>query len=181
MPNQAEAAPVRGLLLIGIAVLIGALFLSKGFDNGGVAASGGDVPSADSVPSGVGTGTDTTDETIPGANTGTVTTQVPTDQLLVLVVNASGVSGAATTVTTELRTAGYAAAIDPSGAAPTISNVTLVYYFQDATNNYQGDAVAVATTLQLQPATQVQPMPADLGVDVGIATVVVMLGTDRAS
>lgn len=182
MPNQAEAAPVRGLLLIGVAVLIGALFLSKGFDNGGAAAvSGGDVPTADSVPSGVGTGTDTTGETIPGAGSGTVTTQVPTDQLPVLVVNASGVSGAATTVTTELRNAGYAAAIDPSGGAPTTTDVTLVYYFQDATSNFQGDATAVATTLQLQAATQVQPLPADLGVDIGVATVVVWLGTDKAS
>ncbi|MCB1004994.1 MAG: hypothetical protein KDB35_12495, partial [Acidimicrobiales bacterium] len=67
MANQAEAAPVRGLLLIGAAVVIGLLFLSKGFDNGGIGSlSAGDLPSSDTtVPSGVGSGTsDTTDDTI---------------------------------------------------------------------------------------------------------------------
>ena len=86
MANQAESAPVRGLLLIGIAVLLGALFLSKGFDNGGVNIDTSGLPSTDTtVPSGVGSGTsDTTSDIIEGSG-GSDTTAVPPASLLVYV------------------------------------------------------------------------------------------------
>lgn len=177
MANQAEAAPVRGLLLIGAAVVIGLLFLSKGFDNGGIGSlSAGDLPSSDTtVPSGVGSGTsDTTDDTI--AATGT--TQLPPASLPVYVANGSGVSGAAGVATTTLTSAGYTSAIAPEGSAPT-TPTTIVYYFQDATSNYQADAQAVAATLGAQP-TAVQPLPADPGFDIKSAVVVVWLGPDLA-
>lgn len=177
MANQAEAAPVRGLLLIGAAVLIGMLFLSKGFDNGGVVAlDTGDLPSTDTtVPSGVGTGTESTDSTdiIPG----TGTTQ-PIATLPVYVANGSGVSGAAGTTTSQLTAAGYTSAIPPEGSAPT-TPTTLVYYFEDATTSYQADAQAVAATIGAQP-TAVQPLPADPGFDIKNAVVVVWLGPDLA-
>src|SRR4051812_1438636 len=150
MANGPEAAPVRGLLLIGVAVLIGALFLAKGFDApSGISFDAGAIPSSDTtVPDGVGTGTDTTADTSVIAGTGgTQTTQLPAAQLPVLVVNASGVSGAATAVTNTLTGAGYALAIPPSGSAPTNTDVTLVYYFEDPATgtSYQADAQAVAT------------------------------------
>lgn len=179
MANQADTAPVRGLLLIGIAVLVGALFLSKGFDNGGVSLDASDLPTSDTtIPSGVGSGTsDTTSDVIEGSG-GTQTTQVPPESLLVYVANGSGVSGAAGVATTALQTAGYAAAIPPEGSAPT-TPTTIVYYYQDATSNYQADAQAVAATLGAQP-TAVQPLPADPGFDIKNATVVVWLGPDLA-
>lgn len=179
MANQPEAAPVRGLLLIGAAVLIGALFLSKGFDNGGVTISASDLPT-DTVPSGEGTGTQTTDDTtevIPG--TGTQTTLVDPASLLVYVANGSGVSGAAGVTTSQLTGAGYTAAIPPEGSAPT-TPTTIVYYFEDATTSYQADAAAVAATIGAQP-TAVQAMPAEgLGFDIKNAVVVVQLGPDLA-
>lgn len=178
MPNQTEAAPVRGLLLIGIALLIGVLFLSKGFDSGGVTISAGDLPTSETtVPSGIGSGTDTTDSTevIPGAGTGT--TVVPPDTLLVYVANGAGVPGAAGVTTTQLQNAGYTAALPP-GDAPT-ATTTLVYYFDDGTTNYQADAQAVATVIGAQP-TAVQPLPLDPGFDIGNAVVVVVLGPDLA-
>jgi hypothetical protein len=180
MPNQAEAAPVRGLLLIGVAVLIGALFLSKGFDTDDAAFSASGLPSTDeTVPSGVGTGTETSDTSEVIEGTGTQTTQVPVGELPVLVVNASNVAGAAAAVTAQLTAAGYTAAIPPSGAAPTPTDLTFVYFYADATKSFQGDAEQVAATLGVQP-TQVAQMPADLGVDIGAATVVVWLGPDIA-
>ena len=178
MANQAEAAPVRGLLLIGAAVLIGFLFLSKGFDNGGATIDAGELPTTDTtVPSGVGTGTDSsTDSTDVIAGTGT--TQVPPASLPVYVANGSGVSGAAGVATTELAQAGYTAAIPPEGSAPT-TPTTIVYYFEDATTSYQADAQAVAAALGAQP-TAVQPLPADPGFDIKNAVVVVWLGPDLA-
>lgn len=174
MANQAEAAPVRGLLLIGVAVLIGALFLSKGFDNGslvGVSADDLAGTSATTVPDSVGTGTDTTGDTIAGPTHDIAT--IP-----VYVANGSGVAGAAGAVTTTLTGAGYSAAIPPEGAAPA-TPTTLVWYFKDATNDYQADAEAVATLIGAQP-TAVQPLPADPGFDIKNATVVVYLGPDLA-
>ena len=177
MANQAEAAPVRGLLLIGAAVLIGFLFLSKGFDAGGVDIDTGELPSSDTtVPSGVGTGTDSTDSTDVIAGTGT--TAVAPASLPVYVANGSGVSGAAGVATTTLTQAGYTAAIPPEGSAPT-TPTTIVYYFEDATTSYQADAQAVAATLGAQP-TSVQPLPADPGFDIKNAVVVVWLGPDLA-
>lgn len=177
MANQAEAAPVRGLLLIGAAVLIGLLFLSKGFDNGGVDLSTGDLPSSDTtVPVDVGSGTDSTDSTDVIAGTGT--TVVAPGALPVYVANGSGVSGAAGVATTTLTAAGYTAAIPPEGSAPT-TPTTIVYYFEDATTSYQADAQAVAATLGAQP-TAVQPLPADPGFDIKNAVVVVWLGPDLA-
>lgn len=180
MANQAESAPVRGLLLIGIAVLIGLLFLSKGFDNGGVDIDTAGLPSSETtIPSGVGSGTsDTTGDIIAGTGGETPTTAVPPASLLVYVANGSGVAGAAGVATTELQTAGYSAAIPPEGSAPT-TPTTIVYYYQDATTNYQGDAQAVAAVLGAQP-TAVQPLPADPGFDIKNATVVVWLGPDIA-
>jgi len=181
MANQPEAAPVRGLLLIGAALLIGALFLSKGFDSGGVTISASDLPSSDTtVPSGQGTGTQTTDDTtevIPG--TGTLTTLVAPASLLVYVANGSGVSGAAAITNAALTAAGYTAAIPPEGSAPA-TTTTIVYYFEDATTSYQADAAAVAGVIGAQP-TSVQPMPAEgLGFDIKNAVVVVVLGPDLA-
>lgn len=178
MANQAEAAPVRGLLLIGAAVLIGFLFLSKGFDNGGVDLSTGDLPSSSdtTVPEGVGSGTDSTDSTDVIAGTGT--TVVAPGALPVYVANGSGVAGAAGVATTTLTAAGYTAAIPPEGSAPT-TPTTIVYYFEDATTSYQADAQAVAATLGAQP-TAVQPLPADPGFDIKNAVVVVWLGPDLA-
>lgn len=174
MANQAEAAPVRGLLLIGAAVLIGFLFLSKGFDNGGVAIDTGALPSTDTtVPVDVGSGTDSTD-----VIAGTGTTVVAPAALPVYVANGSGVSGAAGVATTQLTQAGYTAAIPPEGSAPT-TPTTIVYFFEDATTSYQADAQAVAATLGAQP-TAVQPLPADPGFDIKNAVVVVWLGPDLA-
>lgn len=178
MANQPEAAPVRGLLLIGAAVLIGALFLSKGFDNGGVDISAGELPT-DEVPSGTGTGTqteDTTQEVIPG--TDTATTVLPPASLPVLVVNGAGVSGAAGVTTSTLNAAGYTSTLEPGDAPATVT--TIVYYSDDGTTSYQADAQAVAALLQAPP-TAVQPLPAaGPGFDIGNAVVVVQLGPDLA-
>ena len=175
MANQAEAAPVRGLLLIGVAVLIGMLFLSKGFDANPIGAvSSDDIAgtTATTVPEAIGTGTDTTGDPIIAGPTRDIAT-IP-----VYVANGSGVSGAAGAVNANLTAAGYLAAIPPEGSAPN-TPTTRVYYFKDATNDYQADAEAVATLIGAQP-TAVQPLPADPGFDIKNATVVVYLGPDLA-
>src|SRR3982751_3106859 len=119
MPNGPEAAPVRGLLLIGVAVLIGALFLGKGFDaSSGISFDAGAIPaSATTIPDGAGTGTETntSDSVIPGPG-GTDTTVLPAAQLPVMVVNASGVSGSAAGATTALQGAGYTTTLTPGNA-----------------------------------------------------------------
>lgn len=94
----------------------------------------------------------------------------------VYVVNGTGVSGASDSMTATLTSNGYLATIPPEGSAPP-TPTTRVYYFKDATNDYQADAEAVAALIGAQP-TAVQPLPADPGFDINNATVIVYLGPD---
>ena len=169
MANQAEAAPVRGLLLIGVALLIGALFLSKGFDTPDI-DFGDDLSADDEVPE-AGTGTDSSPSTLPAAGDARDPAEVP-----VYVANGSGVGGAAGVMTEQLRAAGYTSAIEPQGSAPQ-TQATQVFYFDDT---WRADAEAVASVIGAQP-TQVLPLPTPPPFEVlGNATVVVYLAADLA-
>ena len=170
---QSDAAPVRGLLLIGVAVVIGLLFLSKGFDaDGSVSFSGdefADATDADAPDAGSGEGTSAS--TIPAVDSGS---ERDPAEVPVYVANGSGTGGAAGRATETLRAAGYNIAAEPTGAAPTVTS-TIVYFFDPT---WQADAAAVARTLGVQP-TQVEQLPTPPPFEVlGNATVAVHLGPD---
>lgn len=166
--------------MLGVATLAAVLLVAtRGGDDGGTPSSDTTVPAVSAANGATATTATDTDTSSGGT---TAATTVDPAELRVLVENASGVSGAATAMTTTLQADGYSGALEPSGNAQ-LTDVTVIYYVADGDVSYQGDAEAVAIAIGAQP-TQVEPMPADaadeLGVDTQDADVVVMLGADLA-
>jgi hypothetical protein len=156
-----------GIVLIAAAVLIGLVLLIKGFgQEDGLVSTG----SAD---------TDRTTTTTAGAapldpadtTTSTLAAKPPAE-VTVLVANGSGKTGVAGTNADKLKSAGYTN-VETTNASNT--NTTAVYYV----NGAQADAQAVATALGFGGST-VQAMPTPPPVQLGAATVLVVVGTDRA-
>ena len=124
--------------------------------------------------SGIGASSPTvTTTTVPGHPT-TTTTTVPPSHVPVLVANASGITGAATAVTTQLQTAGWD--LQPPVNASAQVTKSSVYYVA----GQQKSAEAVATSLQL-PASAVVPYTTSAPVSsIGTAEVLVVVGPDVA-
>jgi hypothetical protein len=174
-------AAARGAVLVLIAVLIGALLLARGFDESDVAsgdgttdttapADGGDGDTTDTTATD-GTGDDgegdgTTDTTAP------VVPALPPEEITVLVLNGSGVSGAAARVRDALLADNYNV-LAPDNAERTPD--TVIYHLP----GWTPEAVSVATALDA-PVDVVQPMPDPPPGDYGEAVVVVILGEDGA-
>lgn len=167
----------RGAILIIAAVIVGAIVLGKGFDDGT-----GQVVAADSAESGeseaepeatpaddVAATPDTDDPplTQPARN--------PAD-VRVLVANASQVNGAAGLATDKLIARNYAT-LTPTNANESLT-ATVIYYEE----TYEADAQLVASILSARP-DQIEPMPATDpgGVDRRGANILVMLGADQVA
>ena len=103
--------------------------------------------------------------------TTTATANAPAN-VTVLVANGSGKTGVAGTNSDKLKTAGYTK-VDTANAPTTTKS--MVYFTPGA----QADAQAVATALGLD-ASSVAAMPATPPVDPAGATVLVVVGSDRA-
>jgi hypothetical protein len=173
-PPDAEDPRTRtiGIILIVVAVLIGVVLLAKGFSQ-----EDGLVSTA--TPADERTTTTTTQATAAsGAGAAadeTTTTTAAADapaNVSVLVANDTGKSGVAGTNADKLKTAGFTK-VDTANA-PTAAK-SAVYYSSGA----QADAQAVATALGLAPAT-VAAMPSPPPVDLKGATVLVVIGSDKA-
>jgi hypothetical protein len=199
---SAQGAAGRGLVLIGIAVLIGLLLLWQGLDDGDEvsAGDGGAVTDGGGSDGGPGTtepggtdgtdaGTDGTDAGTDGTDAGTDGTDAGTDggavppaatrppeQVAVLVANGSGTRGAAGTVSDKLKAVNFNT-LDPANATATPNS--RVYYRP----GYDEDAKAVAGTIGATPDL-VQPVPDPVGVDASAAprteqaNVIVIIGSD---
>lgn len=166
--RSAGGAVVRGAALVAVAVLIGALLLARGLDEGEL-VSADDGGSED--------GGEQTDGTTPGGTAVSTTTTQPPPRapadVRILVANGSGVPGAAGRRTDELATAGYTT-LEPANAAP--APATAIYYAE----GFQAEATAVGTALGAA-AGAVQPLPEPPPVDPLDANVVVVLGPDTES
>jgi hypothetical protein len=173
-PQDADDPRTRtvGIILIVVAVLIGVVLLAKGFsqEDGLVSTA---APADDrtttttqaAAPGGTNeSGEETTTTTAAAANAPASVT--------VLVANGSGKSGVAATNATKLKTAGYTK-VDTTNS-PTTSK-SAVYYASGA----QADAQAVATALGLDPSV-VAAVPSPPPVDLAGATVLVVIGSDKA-
>jgi hypothetical protein len=167
--NQMSAPPpTRGLVVVVVAVVVGALILAIGFDDFGTGGA--------SIDTGSDAEEGTTETTIPPV---TAVTQAeggrPVGEVPVYVANGAGVSGLAGQITEQLRTAGYAAALEPGDATETA--ISQVYFLPD----WEAEAQGVATALGLavdRAIAMPEPVPFE-----GIppeATVVVQVGTDLA-
>ena len=166
-------AAMRGFLLIGVGVLIGAALLINSYGSG----SNGPLDTSSGKTSGTGRGATST--TVRGGGTSTTVTPVshPAAEVKVLVLNGSGKSGVAKAGADALKPAGFTT-LDPTNAKSTV--VTSVVY---AAAGFEADAIAVAGILALPP-TVVKPLtappPAEIG-DPADAAVVVVLGPDSAA
>jgi hypothetical protein len=165
--NQAmPPAPTRGLIVIGVAVIVGFLLLQVGFDDSNPEL---DLSAADdsSDPA--------TDTTQPQVTASTAPEGGDPAAVPVYVGNGSGISGAAATVTETLKGLGYTAAIEPPGNA-TSTDISQVFFKPGA----DADAQAVATALGL-PADRVVALADPAIFDPAApetATVLVQVGTD---
>jgi hypothetical protein len=151
-------SPVRGAVLVVVALLIGFVLIRSGIDAGTASSSGKG---------------DTKTTTGDGGTTSTTKALRPAAQVKVVVANGSGVSGAAGKVTTTLQGKGYQV-----GSATNATRVakTVVYYVP----GYEREAQAVAVALSVAPA-MVAPMPSPAPVtDLQNAQIVIVLGPDLA-
>jgi len=158
-------AALRGALLIGVAVVLGAALLAQSFKDGG---------------SPVSTASNTTSSTVKRTEPSTTTTAAPQAHdpaaVKVLVLNASGKSGIAKAGADQLKAANYTT-LDPSNAATKTPITASVVYF---TPGYELDAQQIAAKLGLAPSAA-QPLPTPPPPVVGDpkdANVVVLIGTD---
>lgn len=160
--DDARATTV-GAVLIGVAVLIGFLLLLKGLDQeGGVIETGS--PARDTT-------TTTSTVPLPDQTTTTVAARAPSE-VKVLVANASGATGVAGANKEKLVAAGYTSV--ETANAPSQST-SVVYFAPD----WQIEAEAVARALGLG-AGSVSAMPASPPVALNGATVLVVIGSDKA-
>ena len=150
-------SPRAGIVLVVVAVIIGAVLLAKGYSG--------------SSPSEIGSSKHGSSATTVVVTTSTTLPTKPVDQVVVKVVNASGVSGLATRQRDKLLAKGYTQV--SLGDAPGANTQTVVYYGTGA----QGDAQAVARVLGTDPL-KVQPLPEPPPVSPGNASVLVMVGSD---
>ncbi|HEY2999937.1 MAG TPA: LytR C-terminal domain-containing protein [Acidimicrobiales bacterium] len=158
-------SPVRGVVLVAVAVVLG-FFILRALDN-----TGADVGSVDAGQSGSSAAPTT------GAPAGSDTTAPaarPPGEVIVLVANASGVQGAAAKQTEALVAAGYQTA--PAGNAPPGLDLDATQIM--ATPGFEADAAKLATDLGKPDA--VQPLTDPPPVDLGGANILVILGRDLA-
>jgi hypothetical protein len=166
-PNGRPAVSAgRGAVLVGIAVLAGILIFAT-IDDGGPATSTPVVTEAPATtPTVPPTNPDGTPATAAPETTGTTkakkttTTKAdtkgarPNDQVVVLVLNGSGISGAAGTRTNELKAKGYQTL--PAGNAPAQRNGSAV----QCKDGYEKEAQVLVNTLgELGTTATIEPVP----------------------
>jgi hypothetical protein len=158
-----RAAILLGLFIIAVVLLLGQIHTPGPATSGAAAAPTTTVPGTPRTTVPPATSTTTTVPTKPKAN-------VP-----VLVANASGVAGAAATITNELQVAGWTVQA-PINATANVATSS-VYYVA----GQKAAAAAVAATLHL-PASAVLPYTTAAPVStIGTAEVLVVVAPDLAS
>jgi hypothetical protein len=177
-PSEPTVNPARGAALVVVAVVIGLFLLREGLDTSEAVTSNSSDQGSDSSDSEE--GSDSTDEG-EGTTTTTVATRAPED-VPTIVLNNSGVAGAAGGYSDALAAAGYNLT-NPDGAnadeaANPGDSATTVIYFAPG---FEADAAAVGAAIGA-PATVVPTaLPTTPPGPIAGASVVVVLGTDLAN
>jgi len=175
-PAEPTVNPARGAALVVVAVVIGLFLLREGLDTSEAVTTNSSDQGSDTSDS-----NDASDGTDEGAGT-TTTTTVPTrapEDVPTIVLNDSGVAGAAGGYSDALAAAGYQLT-NPDGANADAEGdaATTVIYFAPG---FEEDAAAVGVVIGA-PATVV---PAELPTTppgpIAGASVVVVLGADLAN
>ncbi|HEX6237057.1 MAG TPA: LytR C-terminal domain-containing protein [Acidimicrobiales bacterium] len=189
-PPAARPSPARGVVLIAVAVVLG-LFLLRAIDDSDAtsAADGEALEATDDGEASGDTGAGESDEppgepadggTDGGGDGGTEEGEPPAPEprtpgeITVIVLNGSGVQGAAGQQTETLGAAGYQTAVAANAPQPVAQ--TQVQHAE----GFEAEAAVLAEELGVPGS--VAPMSPDLGeVDLQGAQLVVLLGTDLAS
>jgi LytR cell envelope-related transcriptional attenuator len=161
-------SPVRGIVLVAVAAVLG-FFLLRAIDDtgGGSSVATDDGTGGDATAEGSDTTEGATDTTAPPEPR-------PPAEVVVLVANGSGVSGAAAEQATALQGGGYNV-LEPTNA-PANVDATEVW----ATEGYEPEAAALAASIGA-PEGAVQPMPDPPPMELQGAHVLLVLGPDLAS
>jgi LytR cell envelope-related transcriptional attenuator len=165
--SPARPSPVRGVVLVAVAAVLG-FFLLRAIDDSGSGLEVADVPDA---------ATDTTAGEAAGGSDSTAPAEPrPPGQVTIIVANASGVQGAATAMTERLAAAGYLYA--PAGNAPEGTELATTEILPTA--GFEPEAARLAGEMGLppeavKPMTDPPPVP-----DLAGANILVLLGTDLA-
>jgi hypothetical protein len=176
--TEPTANPARGAALVVAAVVVGLLLLREGLDTSEAITATGDGGSETSD----GASSDGSDGSDGGTDGDTTTTTValrPPAEVPTIVLNDSGIAGAAGTYSDVLAAAGYQLT-NPDGAneqdPSTISDTTVIYFAP----GFEPEAVAAAAAIGAPDLAPVA-MPATPPGPIAGASVVVVLGTDLAS
>ncbi len=177
-PAEPTANPARGAALVVVAVVLGLFLLRNGLDTSeAVTTDAGDRSSSDSSGSTDGTD-DPTDEGTDDTTSTTVAGRAP-GEVPTIVLNDSGVAGAAKKYSDALAAAGYqltnpeGANADAEGDGP----VTLVYYVA----GFETEAAAVALAIGAPDTVVPELLPATPPGPIAGASIVVVIGLDLAN
>jgi hypothetical protein len=159
------SSPMRGVVLVAVAVVLG-FFVLRAIEDTGGGPTPEEIEAANDTTASSEDAAASTDTTVaPAAR--------PPGEVVVLVANASGVQGAAANQADAIASGGYQ--VLPATNAPAEVEATQVL----ATAGYEADAAALAAAIGAPPES-VAAMPEPPPVDPTGAHVVVLLGPDLA-
>jgi hypothetical protein len=163
---SSRPSPVRGVVLVAVAVVLG-FFILRAID---------DTDADTAVDTAAGPGNETTvgADAPAGTEAAAPTPRAPAE-VIVIVANASGVQGAAAEQTERIASGGYQTA--PAGNAPEGTQLQTTQVMPTA--GFEAEAAALAAAIGA-PESAVQPLPEPPPVDLAGANILVMLGTDLA-
>ena len=173
-PAEPTANPARGAALVVVAVVIGLFLLREGLDSSEAVTADPSDQGSDSSDSG--DGSDGSDEGGDGTTTTTVATRPP-GEVPTIVLNDSGIAGAAGTYSDALLAVGYQLT-NPDGAnadAEGDAATTIVHFAP----GFEAEAAAVAAAIGA-PDLVPSALPTTPPGPIAGASVVVVLGTDLA-
>lgn len=173
-------AALRGALLIVLAVVIGIALMSWGFaDEGGLIADGDtetNEPTGTTEPSDTAEPADTSEPTATTNPDDALPPPRDQSEITVLVLNGSGVNGAAGRINDRLKPLNYLTR-SPDNTPERVAE-TKIYYLEGT----RSEALRLAGELNIaDPAAviEVMPVPAPYGADLGESTsLLVILGED---
>jgi LytR cell envelope-related transcriptional attenuator len=158
-------SPVRGVVLVAVAVVLG-FFILRAIDDSGAGTSIDTESAGDSEVTGGSTPPPASETTLPPPR--------PPAEVVVLVANASGVQGAAAAQTEAIQAGGYQ--VLPAGNASAEVETTQVLVVA----GFEAEGAVLAADIAAGEGA-VQPMPDPPPVDPAGANIVVLLGPDLAS
>ena len=177
-PTEPTANPARGAALVVVAVVIGLFLLREGLDTSEAVTSSSSDQGSESSDS-ADEGTDGTDDAGTDGTTSTTVAGRPPGEVPTIVLNDSGVPGAAGKYSDALAAAGYQLT-NPDGAnadAEGDAATTVIYFAPD----FEEEAAAVATAIGAPDTVQPTALPTPAPGPIAGASVVVVIGIDLAN